>query len=692
MQNERKNDENGKNGVSGASLMCEREREDKAENGTSLSGIERTVERELAKEVTEDYERRREERRSLEQQWKLNLNYLMGNQYAEIAPTGEIDEEEKDYFWQGRNVFNHIAPIIETRIAKLSRVRPIMSVRASGEDERDLKAAKMASALLSSTFSRLEMSDVIYKATLWSETLGTSFYKVTWDYEGGKRLGGTEGGKPVYEGDVKVEALSPFDVYPDSLFKEDVDDQKSIIHARAMSVDDVAAIYGKRLKGGEIDVFSMERNGIGSTCGVSKRLTSGTLRDSVVVIERYEKPSEKYPNGRVVTVAEGEVLAVGELPYVNGEEDRRVFPFVRQVSVNQTGCFFGVSVIDRLIPVQRAYNAVKNRKHEYLNRVSMGVVTVEDGSVDTDALVEDGLSPGKVLVYRQGSTPPRFMASASVPPDFSYEESRLEQEFKNISGVSEFSRNSDLFNSNMSGVALELVVEQDETRLITTAENVRRAVRIIGKQIIRLFRQFAKPARMMRVAGHGNSVELYYFNSDDLTSDDVVFDTENELSYSPAQKKSAVYDMLKAGLLSDDDGKMNQRTKAKILELLGFGTLYGAQDITNLHIDKAQRENIFFSEKDCEPEEFDDHALHITEHTRFLLSEDFDGKEKIKERIVLHVRKHKLMLAGGDALAGNALAENFAAENFGGMESNGGEKAIGKSVDGAVSSGKPLAD
>lgn len=604
------------------------------------------LEKELAREVTEDYERRREERRTLEQQWQLNLNYLMGNQYAEIAPSGEIDEEEKDYYWQGRNVYNHIAPIVETRIAKLSRVRPVTSVRAAGDDESDLKSAKMASALLTSTFSRLEMSDVIYKATLWSETLGTSFYKVTWNSDGGKKIGEKDG-EAVYEGDVCVEALSPFDIYPDSLFKEDVDNQKSIIHARAMHVDDVAAIYGKRLKGEEVDVFTLEKNTCGGSNGFfSRRLTGGTVKDSVVVIERYEKPCERFPDGRVVTVAAGEVLAVGELPYMNGEEGRRTFPFVRQVSINQAGSFFGLSVIDRLIPVQRAYNAVKNRKHEYLNRVSMGVVTVEDGSIDTDALVEDGLSPGKVLVYRQGSTPPTFMRSATVPPDFTYEESRLEQEFINVSGVSEFSRNSDVLSANISGVALELMVEQDETRLITSAENVRRAVRVIGRQIIRIFRQYAKISRMMRVAGRGNSVELYYFNSGDLTSDDVVFDTENELTASPAQKKSAVYDMLNAGLLSDDDGKMNQRTKAKILELLGFGTLSGAQDITNLHIDKAQRENISIASADVEPEEFDDHAVHVTEHTRFLLSEDFGGKAQLKNKLLAHLRKHKLLMAG----------------------------------------------
>lgn len=594
----------------------------------------------LAQEVTKDFERRREERKTLERQWQLNMNYLMGNQYAEISPTGEVCERESDYYWQNKNVYNHIAPIFETRVAKLSRVRPLMSVRAQGDDEGDLKSAKMATSLLNSTFSRLDMSEIIYRATLWSETLGTAFYKVTWNNEGGKKLGELDG-KPVYEGDIKVSAISPFDIFPDSLFHEEISDQKSIIHAYAMHVDKVREIYGKQLIGGDINVFTLaEAKGLYSLNG-TKRVTGGVVHDNVLVIERYEAPCEKFPNGRVVTVSEGEILNVSELPYINGEEGRRVLPFVRQVSINQAGCFFGVSVIDRVIPLQRAYNAVKNRKHEYLNRLSMGVVTVEDGSVDTDALIEDGLSPGKVLVYRQGSTPPRYMTNSTVPPDFSYEESRLEQEFVNVSGVSEFSRNSSVINQNMSGVALELLVEQDETRLVTSAENIRRAVKVIGRQIIRLFKQFVTVTRMMRVAGRGNSVELYYFNASDLSSDDVVFDTENELSYTPAQKKSLIYDMLSAGLLSDENGNMSQRTKSKVLDLLGFGSLSGAQDITNLHIEKAQRENLALMNEEREVEEFDEHELHVTEHTRALLTEDFSSQLKAKQRILCHLKKHK---------------------------------------------------
>ena len=43
---------------------------------------------ELVKSVIEDFNERRKERFETEKQWQLNLNYLAGNQYAEIMPTG----------------------------------------------------------------------------------------------------------------------------------------------------------------------------------------------------------------------------------------------------------------------------------------------------------------------------------------------------------------------------------------------------------------------------------------------------------------------------------------------------------------------------------------------------------------------------------------------------------------------------
>ena len=68
------------------------------------------------------------------------------------------------------------------------------------------------------------------------------------------------------------------------------------------------------------------------------------------------------------------------------------------------------------------------------------------------------------------------------------------------------SRNSEAPTGAGSGVALEILREQDETRLSLTAEHIRSAVLEQAKQWIRLYRQFAIGPRMDRLIGDGKDV------------------------------------------------------------------------------------------------------------------------------------------------------------------------------------------
>ena len=595
---------------------------------------------EVLNDLFADFYNRQDERRKLEKQWELDLEFLAGNQYCEISPRGEVEEEEKYYYWQNRGAFNHIAPIIDSRVAKLTKMKPIMSVKAAGVEESDVKNAKLATALVNSSYQRLSLGDVISKTTGWSESCGTGFYFIGWNPDAGKLLGEVDG-KKVFEGDVVVESVSPFEIYPDSLCYENIESCESIIRARAMKTADVERLYGITVAGEDVKVFGVDKAATGKSI----------VHDSVLVLEKYERPTADFPDGRLIVACEKTILYMGELPYVNGVEGRRGFPFVKQNSIDKAGCFFGMSMVERLIPVQKAYNAVKNRKQEFLNRLTMGVVAVEDGSVDTDELAEEGLSPGKIIVYRQGANPPALMGTGTMPTDLNREEDRLLNEFILLSGVSEFSRSTDVA-AGTSGVALQLLIEQEDARLNAVTENVRSAIRETAKQMIRLFKQFATSTRLLRTAGEQGKVELYYFNSSDLGSDDVVFDTENELSYTPAQKKSAVYELIDAGLLTDDTGKLSERTKAKLLEILGFGSIDNTLDIESLHINKADEENLSGFKKPIGVDEYDDHELHIAEHTRFLLSAESEGvrnNPETKKNALEHLRAHKTMAADNAA-------------------------------------------
>ena len=188
----------------------------------------------IVEEVRQDYNKRREERRSLEAQWQLNINFMMGNQYSYIASNQTIREDEKQYFWQEKEVFNHIAPIVETRISKITSNTPSVTVVPASTEEADIESAKLSKEILNSVANRLNLTDIEKTATTWSEICGTVFYKVVWNTDTGRMVATDETGRAIKEGDVEIEVVSPFEIFPDNLACERMEDVKSIIHARAV--------------------------------------------------------------------------------------------------------------------------------------------------------------------------------------------------------------------------------------------------------------------------------------------------------------------------------------------------------------------------------------------------------------------------------------------------------------------------
>ena len=606
----------------------------------------------LAEEITEDFLRRREERRSTESGWALNINFFSGRQYCDVSPMGELVEEDKQFYWQSRRVFNHIAPTVEARIAKLEKRKPVLRVRAFSDEDGDLKAAKLATGVLQYVQERISLQDSLSRALVWSETCGSVFYKVVWDEKGGRQVAVDEAGAPVYEGEVQVSVVPPFEIFPDRLDAEDFDGVQSVIHAQAVSVEYIRERFGVVLDGRNLDGLLAYSEPSAGALGAKSGKHTASLKDGEILIERYTKPNAEFPSGRLEIAAGGKLLYAGDLPYTNGDRGERIFPFVKQDCLRMPGAFFAASVIDRLIPVQRAYNAVRNRKHEFLNRLSMGVLTVEDGSVDTDELAEEGLLPGKILVYRQGGKAPEMLDCGSIPSEFKDEESWLEKEFAFIGGVSDLSQSSTPARVT-SATGLQLLLSQDESRLTATIACIERAVKEVGRQILRLYRQFAGTARLMTLTGENKKAQVYYFNASKLDVNDIQFEPHEQ--FTPEEKKEALLKLYEAGLLTGEDGELTQENKNRILEAFGFGSYENARDISVLHIAKAGEENLLLKSEDILPDGYDDHALHLSEHIRFLLSAEFkraEKREEIKKRFVTHIDEHKRLAKQNDEKVG----------------------------------------
>ena len=612
------------------------------------------IKEKIAKEVIDDFKNRAEARKSFDTIWQINMNFLMGNQYCNIGYGGQIEEADRQFFWQEREVYNHIAPIYDIRYAKLSRIKPDINVIPATSDERDKQSAKASKKIYKSLKNKLEIENKITQAIKWSEVCGTVFYKVSWNNNLGQTVAVDKDGNKIKSGEVELSVVSPFEIYPDSQTCESLRDCQSLLHAKAYTTEQIKSMYGVEVKGEKINTFSLDNVSVGvgglGFNGTATKLIETTKDNSAIVIEKYVRPNSEYPNGRLIIVAGDKLVYDGELPYLCGEDKTRDFPFIRQTSIEEPGCFWGTSVIERLIPVQRAFNAVKNRKHEFINRLSLGVLSVEDGSVDLDNLEEEGLCPGKVLVYRQGATEPKYLQSESIPAGLSDEENNLLDEFNKISGVNDLLSTSTI-SSNISGNALELLIGQDETRLNASIESIKSACKEIAKKILRLYKQYAIFPRIAKIVGENGQIEMFYFSSSDISSDDIELENQTDGSQTLTQRREMIFSLLEKGIFQDENGTLTNRMKCKILEMLGLGIWENAQDLNELHLKRADGENIKMIKGDeVDVSEIDDDKLHLNEHIAFMLGEDFEKAKaknsKLEKMFLEHIHKHKKKMEG----------------------------------------------
>lgn len=642
---------------------------------------------ELADFVNNEFERRRNERKPYELQWRLNMEFLQGNQYLDIdTQSMSIMDVPRIYWYQEREVYNMISTISETRIARLSRQKPLMKVRPATGEQNDLSAAKVSSMLLTSTWHDESMDRKYEKFIGWLETCGTAFFKSVWNKNKGRILqeevtekdpqqlmdsqqkNNDENTQPsiddpfmskanrvlLREGDIETEVVSPFELYPDNSHG-DFDDTKSVIHARAYHLDDIQDWWGTQVEEEKVDTVTLQDSksgmgGLGYSVG-SFRYNSHSLKRHALVKEYYELPTKRYPYGRMIVVAGDKTLYAGPLPYKVGEDGEPDFPFTRAVSVPVVGSFWGKSIIERCIPIQRRYNALRNRKAEYLNLVTVGQWYAPEGVVEDESVLNN--EPGNIIRYRNlgNGIRPEPVVFPSLPSSFENEAQALMQEFTAVSGVSELSRFSEAPTGVKSGVALSIATEQDDTRISMTTNQLEIASVDLGKKWMRLYRQFAQEPRMIRYVGKAAEIDVLSWQASDLRSDDVIVDNSTALAETPAQRRQMVFDLLNTGMFNrTESNPFSSEGVRKILELLEFGYWEGGIDEDEvLQESKAKRENRDLLEGNLVPiNDYDNDEVHVREHYRFMMTSDYDDLLQsevgfmIDEVFKKHIEFHKM--------------------------------------------------
>lgn len=614
----------------------------------------------IINDVLERLQKRKDERSILERQWTLNANFMMGNQFCDINPYrgNEIQQLEPVYDWLEREAFNRISPLIETRIANLKKIKYLMTVKPSTNELDDYEKADVSTAILRHTQAATNFETHANTMIAWNELCGNCFWLSWWDKDKGekyaieKNITIGENGLPTveevayYEGNLDYGLITPYEIYPESIFKQGMQSQRSIIIEQVKTIDEIRDLYGIKVDGGSVETFQLTPVGNGSGFGyesMSMSLGHRTVDDAERVITYFEKPSKYKPNGRMIIIVGDEHIAYyGDLPYEQ-------IPIVQVVCKEVAGQFFGKSVIEELIPLQRAYNGCINRIHEYIKRIAIQSYIAEEGSVDVAEYEEDGVAPGAILTYKQGSNPPKPLPNGVLPKEVMEERHNLNRDMEYIAGVSQLMVTGATPSGVTSGTAIENLREIDNTRLSMTGDHVRNSVKNLAQVWLKIFKKYANTRRVINYVGTNNIATAITWSNKDITSYDIDYTTENELILSDEVQKQQFFEAYNLGLFADASGKIPERVKYKAREYMKIGNYAELMSIDTLQMQAVQRENIFF-ENGVFPSvsEFDNHEIHIEEHMRYVLQMKFQilkmKKPEYAQMLEQHLSQHKQII------------------------------------------------
>lgn len=621
--------------------------------------IQEEFERDVINYIKGQYDKRKRQKTALELQWRLNINYYNGDQFTYIDTiTDDIRETPTYTAWEERNVYNEIAPNLETRFAFLTNRRNKMKNRPASSSAEDRTAAKIGNKVLASTSSKLHLPELQQEANLIAGVMGTAIWKTTWDSSKGRVVGilqseldkeDTESlaydeyekmilgdslnltQRYIREGDVNTTVHSPFEFYPENITKS-IRDNHKVMHVVLMQPEEVYEKWGVVEEGEDNSTYkmvsSMDRMYGGAISGrmAGRSLGIAKIENSVKVYEEHELPSPRYPKGRLIICTDNHLLHYGCLPDALGENGEYEFCFDVQQSLKTDG-FFGKSLVERMIPVQNKYNSVKNRKQDYINRVTMGVLIAAEGSLtDEDYLRENGIGPGEILTYHIGSEEPHFMEMGSLPPTFAEEEQKLLDEFNRFAGISQLAQTSTLPSNVSSGTAISSIAEQDDTRIGLEVENIRNCLERIGRKWLILYKEHVKYARMVKDIGRNEAFEIDSFIGNNITSFDVFIESEPASADSLAQRREKIVELLQSGLFNDPQtGTITNEGRIKVFELLQMGNWEDFVSSDDAHQRRADRENNDMV-VGIEPmiRSFDDDVVHINRHNIFRASAEYE--------------------------------------------------------------------
>jgi hypothetical protein len=399
----------------------------------------------------------------------LSLAFFLGEQHLgwSINTQRLVDSRNMEQSWRLYSTRNKIKPKILKLQARALEAQPDASFRpAIWDNEMDRLAAQEARAVRAHLNSVHHEDQQLAEEVLWAMTTSTVCRKYSWDPTALAEVPGeTEGSPSVWApvGEVSRETVPIVDLYPDPkarITKGMISRCGWIIHSHVVDLAEVQTRYGDAALALDGEAASGQDGYIESRMASivgDQQATSEMARKSAVVIkELWEKPSARYPDGRLITIGGGRVLRYDEKWPC---KKRDTFPFVPLSFVNGPGSFYGLNAVYDLIGAQRTYNRAVTAMDQYLEH-PWGKWLVPRGA----EIGADALNDPREAVYHTPGFKPEYQPPPPVADVISRALVLSDADIGDLSGVHDVS-DGEAPKDVTAASALEILKQQDASQM-----------------------------------------------------------------------------------------------------------------------------------------------------------------------------------------------------------------------------------
>jgi len=424
-----------------------------------------------------------------------------GHQVIFAGEQGELSMIAINHF---RNLAQHILTMV-------TATRPALQARSTNTDYKSLIQTKLANGLLDYYMREKRLEKQLKTAVEYALVMAAGYIKMEWNSTSGEIYDFNEETQSnIYEGDIDIINLSPFDVVFDSTKEYGKNDW--IMCRSFKNKFDFAAKYPE---------FKAEIENLPTKSDVQRYrfdLQQYEDTDDIPIYEFFHNRTESMPDGRyMLFISPTIILLDTPMPY-------RAIPVYRIAPAEILGTPYGYTPLFDLMPIQDAINSLHSTILSNQNAFGVQNVFVPRGSELSVNQLVGGLN------VIEGNSKPEPLNLTSTPPEiFKYLE-MLEREAETISGVNSVARGNPEA-SLKSGTALALVQSQALQFVSGLQQSYIQLIEDVGTGLINMLKDFASVPRVAAIAGKANRTVMKEFSGDDLsTVNRVIVDVGNALS------------------------------------------------------------------------------------------------------------------------------------------------------------------